>query len=98
MSLLPIAYEPPLEALHSLDDAARLAGVSRKVLLQYCRAGVVQPFFLPPYGVMVFDEEAVHRVRRIENMRARSDLLRTLHGLVDEVDRLRAEVRFWRDR
>ena len=90
------------DVLYSLDAAAHLAGVSRRSLLIYCRAGLVQPVFQPPYGVMTFREEAIHTVRRIEHVRAVHGVdvscLKAIFDLLDEVEHLRAEVRFLRDR
>lgn len=93
-------FQPNPNVLYSLEVAAHLAGVPRRALLVYCRAGLVRPHFEPPYGVMVFSEEAIHAVRRIERMRTAHamdlTLLKTLFDLLDEVDRLRAELRFHR--
>jgi len=87
--------------LYSLDAAAHLAGVPRRSILIYCRAGLVRPVLQPPYGVMVFTEEAIFTVRRIEYLRTvnRSDLdwLKTLSDLLNEVECLHAELRFLRN-
>ena len=95
-------FQPNPNALYSLDAAAHLAGVSRRSILIYCRAGLVRPVFQPPYGVMAFTEEAIHTVRRIEQMRAVHGIdmawIKTMFDLLDEVERLRAEVRFLRNR
>jgi len=95
-------FQPEPNVLYSLDAAAHLAGVPRRSILIYCRAGLVQPVFQPPYGVMGFTEEAIHTVRRIEHLRAlhRIDLawVKVLFDLANEVERLRAEVRFLRAR
>jgi len=52
--------------------------------------------------MMEFTEEAIHTVRQIEHLRAAYgvDLLwiKTMFELLDEVERLRAEVRFLRNR
>lgn len=95
-------FQPKPNTLYSLDAAAHLAGVSRRSLLIYYRAGLVRPVFLPPYGVMEFSEEAIHTVRRIERLRSVQGIdlawCKTVFDLLDEVDRLRAELRFWRSR
>lgn len=94
-------FQPRPGVLYSLEAAAHLSGASRRAILVYCRAGLVQPVLLPPYGVMVFTEEAIHAVRRIEQLRTVHGLelrwIKVLLALADEVERLRAEVRFWRD-
>ena len=93
-------YQPKPNTLYSLDAAAHIAGVPRRSILIYCRAGLVQSVLQPPYGVMAFTEEAIHTVRRIEHVRTVHDLdmtlLKILFELRDEVDRLRSELRFWR--
>jgi DNA-binding transcriptional MerR regulator len=94
-------FQPNPNVLYSLDAAAYLAAVPRRSLLIYCRAGLVRPVVQPPYGVMEFTEEAIHTVRRIEHLRAVHDvdlaMLKTMFDLLDEVDRLRAELRFLRN-
>ena len=93
-------FQPKPDVLYSLDAAAHLAGVSRRSLLVYCRAGLVRPVLQPPYGVIAFTEEAIRSVRRIEELRTARDidmaLIKTLFELLDEVERLRAEVQFLR--
>jgi DNA-binding transcriptional MerR regulator len=95
-------FQPQPNVLYSLDATARLAGVPRRSILIYCRAGLVQPVVQPPYGVMEFTEEAVYAVRRIEYMRTVHGLdlawLKTMFDLLDEVERLHAELRFLRNR
>jgi DNA-binding transcriptional MerR regulator len=94
-------FQPKPNVFYSLDAAARLAGVPRRSILIYCRAGLVRPVVQPPYGVMEFTEEAIYTVRRIERLRTvqASDLawLRTMFDLLEEVERLRAELRFLRN-
>ena len=93
-------FQPKPDALYSLDTAAHIAGVPRRSILIYCRAGFVQSVFQPPYGVMAFTEEAIHTVRRIEHVRTLHGLdlalIKTMFNLIDEVERLRVEVRFLR--
>ena len=90
-------YQPRPNVLYTLDTAAHIAGVPRRSILIYCRAGLVQTVYQPPYGVMVFTEEAIHTVRRIEHVRTIHapdlGLLKTLFELLDEVERLRTELR-----
>jgi DNA-binding transcriptional MerR regulator len=95
-------FQPGPNVVYTLDVTAHLAGVPRRSILAYYRAGLVRPVFQPPYGVMTFTEEAIYTVRRIEHVRtargADVALIKTVFDLVDEVERLRAEVRFLRDR
>jgi DNA-binding transcriptional MerR regulator len=95
-------FQPQPNVLYSLDATARLAGVPRRAILIYCRAGLVRPVVQPPYGVLEFTEEAVYALRRIEYMRTVHGLdlawLKTMFDLLEEVERLRAELRFLRNR
>lgn len=94
-------YQPKPNVLYSLDAAAHLAGVPRRSVLIYCRAGLVRPVVQPPYGAVEFTEEAIHTLRQIEYLRIVRGLdlatLKTMFDLLDEVERLRAEVRFLRN-
>jgi hypothetical protein len=93
-------FQPKPNILYSLDVAAHIAGVPRRSILLYCRAGLVKTVFQPPHGIMAFTEEAIHKVRRIEHIRSMHapdlTLLKTLFDLFDEVERLRVELRFLR--
>ena len=93
-------YQPKPNVLYTLDAAAHIAGVPRRSILIYCRVGLVQSVFQPPYGVMAFTEEAIHTVRRIEHVRTAHGpdlaMLKTLFSLLEEVEHLRAELRFLR--
>ena len=95
-------FQPKPNIFYSLDATAHLAGVPRRSILIYCRAGLVRPVVQPPYGVLEFTEEAIYTVRRIEHLRAVHGLdmawLKTLFDLFDEVERLRAELHFLRSR
>jgi DNA-binding transcriptional MerR regulator len=93
-------FQPKPNVLYNLDAAAHLSGVPRRSILIYCRAGLVRPVLQPPYGVMEFSEETIHNLRQIEHLRTVHSLdlatLKTIFDLLDEVERLRAEVRFLR--
>jgi hypothetical protein len=100
-ALAPDLSPPRPDALYSLDEAAHLAGVPRRSLLIYCRAGLVRPVLQPPYGMLAFTEDAIHIVRQAEYVRSVhvTDVawLKAMFELLEEVEYLRAEVRFLRD-
>ncbi len=93
-------FEPNPNVLYTLDATAHLAGVSRRSILLYYRAGLVCPVFQPPYGGMVFTEEAIYTVRRIEDVRAAHGVdvawAKIVFDLLADAECLRAEVRFLR--
>jgi len=94
-------FQPKPNVFYSLDATAHIAGVPRRSILVYYRAGLVRPVLQPPYGVMEFTEEAIYTVRRIEYFRTVHGLdltwLKTMFDLLDEVQRLRTELRFLRN-
>jgi DNA-binding transcriptional MerR regulator len=94
-------FQPKPNVLYSLDETARIVGVSRRSILIYCRAGLIQPVIQPPYGVMGFTEEAIYTLRRIEYLRTVHGLdlvwIKAMLDLLDEVERLRVELRFLRN-
>jgi len=94
-------FQPKPNLFYSLDATAQLAGIPRRSLLIYCRAGLVRPVVQQPYGVLEFTEEAIYTIRQIEHLRTVHDRdldwLKTMFALLAEVDRLRAELRFLRN-
>ena len=94
-------FRPKPDVLYSLDEAARLAGVPRRSIMIYWRAGLVRAV-VQPHGVMEFTEESIYAIRQIDRLRTVHDLdltlLKTVFDLLEEVERLRAEVRFLRAR
>jgi hypothetical protein len=68
-------FQPEPGVLYSLDATARLAGITRRSILIYCRAGLLRPVIQPPYGVMEFTEEAIYTLRRIEYLRGGRTIL-----------------------
>ncbi len=95
-------FQPRPGALYSLDVTARVTGTSRRSIMIYCRAGLIKPVIQPPYGIVEFTEEAIYTLRTIEYLRCVHGLelnwIKTLFDLQHEVERLRAEVRFLRNR
>ena len=95
-------FQPNPNVLYSLEATAHLARVPRRTILIYSRAGLVRPIFQPPYGIMAFPEEAIYTVRRVEALRAAHGLdvalIKIIFDLLHEVEHLRAEVRFFRNR
>ena len=86
-------YRPRPRVFYTLDATAHLAGVTRRTILIYCRAGLLAPRLQPPFGVMLFTQESIYTVRRIERLRAVRDLdvawLTTMLELLGDAERLR---------
>ena len=91
--------EPNPHLLHSLEVVIRMTGCSRRKIIFYCRKGVILPAASGDDG-WHFDEEAIFRLRHIEALRQHHRMnwaaIRTIVGLMDEIETLRNELRFHR--
>lgn len=85
---------PEDDAAYSLEIVARLSGVDAELALHYREQGLIRP--LPGFNDR-FDDEAVRTLRRIDHLRStcgvNDDGLRLVLGLLEEVERLRGEIR-----
>ncbi len=86
---------------YTLDEAATQADVYPDLLRYYCRAGLLGTERVKSEQVLIFDDEALYELRRIEHYRRHHGVnLRALplvFGLLREIESLRAELRFLRD-
>jgi DNA-binding transcriptional MerR regulator len=85
---LPL-YEPDEQAAYTLDVVAQITGISTQTIIRYQEQGL-----LPSSNL---DDESVRMLRRIHHLQG--DLgfnesgLRLILNLMDEVERLRTELR-----
>src|SRR3954469_7768472 len=86
------------DAVYPLEAVADLAGVSRRTILLYCRHGLMAPTTSPDSEGWYFNEQALHTLRLIERLRVTSGAnfsgLKFMLQLMDEVEHLRANLRF----
>lgn len=89
---------PDPHETHPIEVVIRMTGSSRRKIVFYCRKGIVSPVGTAD-DEWQFDEETVMRLRHIEALRQQHRMnwaaIRTIIGLLDEVESLRAELR-WR--
>ena len=99
-SLTLVQVTVPAAAAHSLETAARLAGLHPEMLRHYCRIGLLGEARAQPEPEPTFDDSALYELRRFEHYRRHHGLdrrsLRLLGQLWREIERLQAEVRFLR--
>jgi MerR family transcriptional regulator, heat shock protein HspR len=90
--------ESAQQSVHSIEVAARLAQVPRRLILLYYKHGLVAPIGNPAGVDWYFDDEAIRVVRRIEYLRSTCGLnlagIKLVMSLTEEVERLRNELRF----
>ena len=85
---------------YMIDEAAKIAGVTRRVWLRYWRWGLANSDGVVNPDQRHFDGEAIYRVRRAEQIRKRmkTDLraAAAIVQLLERVDRLERELDFYR--
>lgn len=94
-------FEPDPEAIYDIEAVVRLAQVPRHSILVYYNQGLISTVFDPQHGGYYFDDEAIRSLRRIEYLRSVRGLnlagAKMVLDLMNEVERLRAELRFRRE-
>lgn len=89
---------PDPHETHPIEVVIRMTGSSRRKIFFYCRKGIVSPVQGNDHD-WHFDEESVIRLRHIEALRQQHRMnwaaIQTIIRLLDEVESLRAELR-WR--
>ncbi len=90
-------FGPEPDALYTLDIVAELTGVSSRTILHYQEQGLISPVAGGGSEAHRFNEEALRALRRIEHLRTHFDMnqagLRLMLSLLDEVEKLRADLR-----
>lgn len=93
-------FQPAPEITYSIEEAARLAQVPRRLIAVYFRFGRVSPAADPDIGGWYFDDEGIRTLRQIERLRHSLGMnlaaVKVVLELTHEVGRLRKEVRFLR--
>ena len=93
-------FEPAPDATYSIEQAARLSQVPRRLIAVYFRHGLVTPAADPDVGGWYFDDEGIRTLRQIERLRNSLGMslmaVKIVLELGHEVERLRQEVRFLR--
>jgi len=83
-------FRPDPDRLYDVDMTARLAGVSRRSVLVYCRWGLVRPTTSPEEQGWYFSSDAIGAIRRAEYLRASRGVnlpgLRVIFELVGELE------------
>lgn len=85
-------FEPPRNAVYTIEATAQIVDVPRRVVVRYYKHGLVAPAVDPASGYY-FNRDGIRRLRRIEELRplCRNTLasIKIILELMDEVERLR---------
>jgi DNA-binding transcriptional MerR regulator len=94
-------FEPPLDAVYTIDVAAHLVDVQRRTILIYCKRGLISPTLRTVDSGYSFDRNAILALRRIKSLRAicGDDLcgIKIILDLMNELERLHSEMRSLRN-
>ncbi len=101
-SLALIPLPDSSHSTYTLEETARLAGVPPDRLRYYCRLGLFGSKREKLKAELIFDNDALYELRRIELFRRSHGFsrktLRLICGLWQEIEDLQAELRFLRTR
>jgi DNA-binding transcriptional MerR regulator len=90
-------FEPPEDAIYTIEATSRLVNVSRRRILVYCKHHLVSPANGTAEHGYYFDRDAIHTLRRIETLRNVCDKdfagIKILLELTAALERLRRDVR-----
>ena len=93
----PPIIEPDTDASYTIEVVVELTGVSSQTILLYEEQGLISPVTDSGSGARYFNDEALRTLRRIEHLRSNCEVnvpgLKLMLSLMDEVERLRAELR-----
>jgi DNA-binding transcriptional MerR regulator len=88
-------FEPPSDAVYSIEAAARLVGLPRRTILVYCKHRLVSPV-IDANRAYCFDRNGIRALRRIEALRpiCGRDLagIKIILDLTDALEHLHAKV------
>lgn len=94
----------PAASLHAIEEIVQVTGFSRHTIAVFCRQGFVAPVEGPPEAEVewTFDDDALRVLRHLAQLHHRHGLdldgLRLVGPILAELEMLRAEVRFLRQR
>lgn len=90
-------YDPSGKSFYSIEEASQIVNVTRRTIAIYYKHGLISPYIDPENEIWWFDEEAILRLKRIEQLRSVYNLnlqtLKLIVQLMNEVERLRKELR-----
>jgi DNA-binding transcriptional MerR regulator len=93
-------FEPDARTVYTLEAAARLTQLPRRLIAVYFRNGLVSPVMDPACSGWYFNDEAIRILRRIEYLRTACGLniagIKLIMDLAREIEQLREELNFRR--
>jgi DNA-binding transcriptional MerR regulator len=89
-------FEPPADAVYTIEATSRMVDVPRRTILVYCKHHLLSPAIDADHGYY-FDGDAIRALRRIELLRAVCDddlaAIKMILDLTAALERLRSDIR-----
>jgi len=89
-------FEPDPHTVYTIEAAAHFAQMSRRMILVYCKHGLISPAAEPREHGYCFNGDAVRTLRRIEDLRTVSGIdvvgIKIILNLSNTVEELRSIV------
>ena len=99
-SLTLVCVTEAAPTTYSLEAAASLAGIHPEMLRHYCRLGFFGESPVGPETELIFDDNALCKLRRFEDYRRNHGMnrktLRLIFSLFRDIEILQTELRFLR--
>jgi MerR family transcriptional regulator/heat shock protein HspR len=90
-------FDPPPDAIYTIEATSHLVSVSRRTILVYCKYHLLSPATVTTDQGYYFDGDAIRTLRRIEVLRTicGDDLagIKIILDLTAALDRLQSDVR-----
>jgi DNA-binding transcriptional MerR regulator len=90
-------YDPPPDAIYTIEATAHLVDIPRRTILVYCKHQLLSPVKNASEGAYSFDRAAVRALRRIQTLRliCGDDLagIKIILDLTDALERLHSQLR-----
>jgi len=96
-------FEPPPDAVYTIEATSHLANVSRRTILVYCKHHLISPATATADHGYYFDGDAIRALRRIEALRTLCDDdlagIKIILDLSATLERTRSQIRsLWREK
>ena len=94
-------FEPPPNAVYTIETTAQLVDLPRRKIVVYCKYGLVSSAVDPIGNGYYFDRNAIRTLRRIESLQSvcGDDLpgIKIILDLMTQLERLQSEVHSTRE-
>ena len=90
-------FEPPADAVYTIDATSRMVGIPRRIIVIYCKHKLLSPAFDTGDPGYYFDGDGIRALRRIEALRSVCGdhfvSIKMILDLTAALERLRADIR-----